>query len=170
MTRKSITIAVAVLVAAGAMLAGGLAYAQRGPEGRHGFGGPGFGRGFEGRGPLADLNLSTEQREQVRAIFERHKEEFKSAGEKMEAARSAQRAAVDAVPFDESEIRSRTTEVANAEAEMAILRARVNGEVFQVLTPDQQTQLKERQAEWQKKMNDRREGRRRGGPPRPPAL
>jgi protein CpxP len=145
MKRKFITIALALLVAAAAVFASGVVHAQRGPDGRHGFGGPRFGRGFAGGGgPFASLNLSQEQRDQVRAIFERHRPEFEAAGQKMEAARSAQRAAIDAVPFDEAEIRARTADVGNVEADMAVLRARVHSEVFQILTPDQQTKFKER--------------------------
>lgn len=160
MKRKWTMTALAVLVAVGALLAGGFVYAQRGPDGPHGFGGPRFGRGFDGGGPFSELNLSQEQRDQVRAIFNRHRPDFEAAGEKVQAARSAQHTSVEAVPFDESEIRARTADVANAETDMSVLRARVHNEVFQVLTPDQQDQLKEFKAERQKKMGERRENRR----------
>ena len=67
---------------------------------------------------------------------------------------------MEQVPMNEQQVRAAATEVASVEADMAVLHARVHEQVYSMLTPDQQTQLKalkdqraamraERRAQWQ---------------------
>ena len=55
--------------------------------------------------------------------------------------------ATRAETLDEAAIRAKSTAVANAMADEAILRANVRGEVVAILTAEQQEQLKQRQQE-----------------------
>jgi protein CpxP len=119
---------------------------RRGP----GFGGPGRGRGGPGGPmgplgglPLRELNLSESQREQVRAIVESREAETRAIGERAMAAREALHAATTAASFDEGLVRSKAAELATVEADMAVARARVYADVFQMLTPEQQAKAKE---------------------------
>jgi Spy/CpxP family protein refolding chaperone len=99
-------------------------------------GGPGF--GFRG------LDLSEDQQAQLRKIHESHRDEMKAIGEKARAAHDGMRGLLDADTLDESAIRSKSAEVAAAEADMMILQAKIRKESMQVLTADQLAKLKER--------------------------
>jgi len=128
-----LTAAVAVVT----LLAGGLVSAQ-GPRG----GGPG-GPGARGFGlPLRELQLTDAQKEQVRQIRSRHQAQMREAMTRLEAARRTQRKAVETVPADEAQITSLTQDMVQAEVDAAIQTSRLNSEIWTVLTPDQQSQLK----------------------------
>ena len=112
-------------------------------------GGPmGFGPGF------GMLDLTDDQKAQLKQIAESHRDEFRAAGEKVGAARQGMRALMEADTIDENAIRAKSQEVAAAEAEIMILNAKVRRQSLQVLTSEQQAKLKE--------MRDRRPGP--GGP------
>jgi protein CpxP len=141
----------------------------QGPDGRgHGRRGDGLGRmarGVQGL-PLRQLELTDAQREQVRGIVSARSADFKAVADRLRSAREAQQAAVTRVPVDENEVRARVTDAAAIEAEMAVLRARVHEQVYQVLTPEQQQKAKtlqadrqKRRAERQERMKQRRQGR-----------
>jgi len=107
-----------------------------GPRGMRG------GPGMEFRG----LDLTDDQRAQLRKIREARQPEFKAAGEKLGTARQGMRALIEADTINESAIRSKSQEVAAAEAEVAILNAKVRAESMQILTSEQQQKLKELRA------------------------
>ena len=112
---------------------GGPGMRMRGPGGP---GGPmGFGPGFR------ELNLSDDQREQIKKIAESHRDEFRAAGEKARAAHDGMQALIEADNIDESAIRAKSAEIAAAEADVMILNARVRHESMQILTAEQQAKL-----------------------------
>ena len=152
MNRLRWTAAVAVV----ALLAGGLVYAQ-GPRGGRP-GGPG-GRGPLAGLPLRELQLSDAQQEQVRQIRGRHETQVRDAMTKLETARRAQRKAVETVPADEAQITSLTQDMVQAEVDVAIQASRLNSEIWSVLTPEQQSQLKKLRAERQAQFEQRRQNR-----------
>jgi protein CpxP len=124
--------------------------AQGSGQGRRGGpDGPGFGRmGRGGPGgpfglPLRALNLTDAQREQVRVIVEQREAETRAIGERALAAREALHAATTSASFDEGLVRARAAELATVEADLAVTRARVFADVFQILTPEQQAKAKE---------------------------
>jgi protein CpxP len=131
-----------------------------GGKGRRGFrhGGMGMGRGVDGL-PLRGLDLTDAQREQVRGIVSARQADFKALGERFQAARAAEHAAVTRIPVDENEVRARVTELAAVQADFAVLRARIHEQVYQVLTPEQQAKAKTLQAERQKRRSERMEQR-----------
>ncbi len=124
----------------------------RGLRGRH------FGamRGMHGL-PLRGLALTDAQREQVRGIVSARETELKALGERLRIARQAEQAAITRVPVDENEVRARVQELAAVQADVAVLRARVHEQVYQVLTPEQQAKAKTLAAERQKRRADRAE-------------
>jgi periplasmic protein CpxP/Spy len=148
------------LTAAAALLAAGLGTAAlaQGQEGRRG--GRGFGPGG-GRGgfPLAQLELSDAQREQVRSVMQRHREDMQAVGKRLHEAHAAQRAAVESVPVNEALIRSTSQALATAQTDMALLQARVHNDVWSVLTPDQQAKAKELKAQREARAKERGERR-----------
>ena len=118
---------------------------RRGPGGA-GFDGPMRGRGGPGM-DFRGLDLTDDQRAQLRKIRDNHQNEFRAAGEKMRAARDGMRTLLEAEPINESAIRAKSSEVAAAEAEIAILNAKVRAESMQILTAEQQAKLKERRSQ-----------------------
>jgi Spy/CpxP family protein refolding chaperone len=99
--------------------------------------------------PLGRLGLNGQQQDQVQAIMQSHQDEMKGLGDRAMAARDALEAAVSADTIDENAIRSRAADVAVVDADMAVARAHVRGEVLQVLTAEQRAQAKQMQAEMQ---------------------
>jgi Spy/CpxP family protein refolding chaperone len=118
---------------------------QRPFMGRHG--GPG-GPGGPMGGPmgmlpmLRRLNLTDAQRDQIKAIADSHKDEWKALAERERTARTALNNAVTADTIDEAAIRQKSAEVAAVDADAAVARARAHAEMLQVLTADQKAQLK----------------------------
>ena len=108
-----------------------------GPGGPGGMRGPGFGPGFRG------LDLSDDQQAQLKKIRDARQAEFKAAGDKIGAARQGMRALLEADTINEGAIRAKSQEVAAAEADLAILNAKLRKESMQILTADQLAKLKE---------------------------
>ena len=130
-----------------------------GPGGRGGrMGGPG---GPMGMLPMLarELNITDAQKAQIKTIADSHREEWKALGDRARTAHEALQQAVTADAVDEGLIRQRSAEVAAVEADMAVARARTHAEVFQLLTPEQQTQAKTLQSTLGERMKERRPGR-----------
>jgi Spy/CpxP family protein refolding chaperone len=132
------------------LLASGIAFAQGpgpgrrgGPGGFGGFGGPGGPGGL----PLQALNLSEAQQDQIKQLMQQHRQQNQNVGEQLRTAMEAQRKAVETMPVDEGLIRSTTQALVEAQTEMAIQQARLQSEIFALLTPDQQAQARKLQAE-----------------------
>jgi len=128
-----------------ALVPGLLAAQPPGPRGRGGFmhHGPGMGQG-PGFERLAErLDLASDQLEAIRAVRQSHREELHSAFEEVQSAQWALRQQIHAEVFDETAIREAAGALGLAEAEAAVQRARVSQEVRDVLTAEQQQELRE---------------------------
>lgn len=141
------------------VLAAGAVYAQGpGPGRGRGPGGPGgFGPG--GGLPVRELNLSDAQKEQFRTLAEQNREQGRAAMQRLRTAMLAQRKAVDTIPVNEQLIRSTTQELADAQTDVALQQARMHSELFSLLTPEQQAQLKKLQAERASRVQEQRQRR-----------
>ena len=133
-----------------------------GPGGDSGLRGP-FGGGPFGDGPLIPRvpDVTDAQRQQMRAIVDRHQAEIRPVMEQLHTARTALEDAIVSTPGDEATIRLKSADVAAAEADLAVIRARVYAEVAALLTPEQQQQLQEQR--------NRMKERLQNGPRRPQA-
>jgi protein CpxP len=151
------------LTAGAALLAAGLGTAAlaQDQEGRRG--GRGFGPG-RGGFPLAQLELNDTQREQVRSVMQRHRDDMRTIGQRLREAHEAQRAAVETVPVNEALIRSTSQALATAQTDMALLQARIHNDVWGVLTPDQQAKAKELKAKRDERAKQRGQRRQQGQP------
>jgi Spy/CpxP family protein refolding chaperone len=118
-----------------------------------GRGGPGGRMG--GDGPMGllpmfgrQLDLTSAQRDQIRAVADSHRDEWKALADR---ARTAHQALMDAVTadsgVDEGLIRQKSADVAAIEADMAVARAHAFAEVSQILTADQKAKLKDLKAQ-----------------------
>ncbi len=121
-------------------------------------GGPGMRRGPGGPGAfglpgLGQLDLSDAQREQIRSIHESHRDEARQIGERTREAQRALDLATESGTVDEGDLRAKATVLGAAISEGAILRAKVNAEILNVLTAEQKEKLNEFRA----KMQERRQ-------------
>jgi Spy/CpxP family protein refolding chaperone len=135
-------------------------YAQ-GPGGRGaapfgGRGGPG-GRGFAAGFALGQLDLSDAQKQQVRDITQRHRQQTQPLVQRLQQAMEAQRAAIEAIPVNESLVRSTSQDLAVAQADMAVEQARLHSDIFAVLTVEQQEKAKQLQAQAEARAKERRQ-------------
>jgi Spy/CpxP family protein refolding chaperone len=138
------------------VLAAGAVYAQGpGSGGRRGPGGFGPGGGL----PLRALNLTEAQQEQVRTLAQQFRSQNRTVGERLRTAMDAQRKAVATIPVNEQLIRSTTQELAEAQTDMAIQQARLQTEIFGLLTPEQQAQAKKLEAERAARAKERQQQR-----------
>lgn len=123
----------------------------RGPFG-HGPHGP---RGPGGFGPLAGLNLTDAQKEQIKQIHESFAEQTKTLRDQMRTLHERQSDPMS--NLDEAAVRSAAEARAKVHVEMEVAHAKMMSQVANVLTAEQRAQMAERQKH------------RRKGPPRPPA-
>lgn len=108
-----------------------------------------FGRMFR------QLDVTTDQRQQIRAIAEKHRADLKPLRDQALAARRGLADATEATALNEQAIRDASAKLAAVQADLAVLRAKVRAEVFQVLTPEQrekalalEKQARERRSNW----------------------
>jgi protein CpxP len=121
---------------------GGFFNVAQGGPGARGRGGPGRGGPLVGL-PMRELNLTDAQREQVKTIVESYQADTKAIGDRAMTARQNLHVATTSASFDEAAVRARAAELAAVEADMAVVRARIFADVFQILTPEQQAKTKE---------------------------
>ena len=152
-----------IVVTAGivAVMAGGAVaiFAQGGPgrgAGAFGPGGPG-GRGFAAGFALGQLDLSDAQKQQVRDIMQRHRQQSQPVMDRLQQAMQAQRAAINAVPVNEAAVRQAAGSLAAVEADMAVDQARMHADIFSILTVEQQEKAKQLEAQGQARAQERRQ-------------
>jgi Spy/CpxP family protein refolding chaperone len=126
---------------------------------------PGFGPRGQGPGPgglasglmLRELNLTEAQQQQVRQLTEQLREQSRTLVDAVRKGEEARRAAVEAVPLDETRIRTAMQQLGDAQTELAILQARFHSDVYALLTPEQQQQAQKRRAEREARLKQRQD-------------
>jgi Spy/CpxP family protein refolding chaperone len=120
--------------------------------------GQGMGRGFGGamdnpgtRGRLmqrgmAQLNLTQAQQDQMKAFRELQQKDMQAVRERMKGARQRLQEAMKADIPDEAAVKAAAGVMATVQSEQFVLHARAKAQMMKVLTPEQQTQLKQRRA------------------------
>lgn len=124
-------------------------------RGGRGFGGPGRPGGPGGRmgGPMGGAimrDLTDAQREQAKAIHERHADRIRPLAERVHAAREAVQDAI--LSGNAGNLQALSIEVGNAETELTYAQAQVQSEILSILTAEQKQKLAERR----KQMESRR--------------
>lgn len=131
---KSATVSTGLALAG--LLAVGVSLAGPRPMGR-----PHDGDGGPMMSLLSQIDLSDDQKSQIKAILD---DEHGKMAPLREGSRKAHHALADAVhapAFDEGAVRAATAQAAGVEADLAVERARLASRVRSVLKPDQQKQL-----------------------------
>jgi Spy/CpxP family protein refolding chaperone len=115
-----------------------------------------FGRGGRMGGPMGVgevmRDLTDAQREQVKAIGEKHAERLRPLIERSRTARQALDTAAES--GNTGNLQALSIEVGNAETELAFAQAQVHSEIYAVLTAEQKQKIAERR----KAMEQRRAG------------
>ncbi|MDP6115058.1 MAG: Spy/CpxP family protein refolding chaperone [Planctomycetota bacterium] len=91
----------------------------------------------------SDLNVTDDQKSQIREIVSQHKASIGEVARKVMTKRRALRDLVRSEQPTENALRQASTELGNAIADAAILAAEVRGEVSKVLTPEQRNRIDE---------------------------
>ncbi len=116
---------------------------------------------------LRELDLSEDQRQQVRALFE----EVRAAGvpERLREARESLHEAIES-GADESTLRQQATELGEVEGDAAVELARVRSRIQGILTPEQRKELEQLKAQAKERLEmhrrhreERREQRSKSG-------
>ena len=128
---RILTIGAAVLLVAAAAIA----------EGRHGYGGPG---GF--RHMLKQLDLTSAQQDQVKAIWAKEKPALQPLMQQLRQNHSAMSALEASGPFDEAKTRALATQNSQTMIELQVEHARIKSEIMQILTADQKAKLAQLEA------------------------
>jgi Spy/CpxP family protein refolding chaperone len=117
--------------------------------------------------PLGRLELTEAQRAQTRSLVEAHRAATGPVLDRARTAREALHEAVTASTVDEAAIRARSAELASADADLAVARARLHADITKILTAEQRAELEQnrsRRAERMQEMRERWEQRRMGPP------
>jgi protein CpxP len=135
---RILTIGVAVLLVAAAAIA----------EGRHGYGGPG---GFHHM--LKQLDLTSAQQDQVKAIWAKEKPTLQPLMQQMRQNHSAMKALEASGPFDEAKTTALATQNSQTMIQLQVEHARIKSEIMQILTAEQKAKLAQLEANREARMS-----------------
>ena len=130
---------------------------QAGPGRGAGPFGPGGRGGFAAGFALGQLDLSDAQKQQVRDITQRHRQQMQPAMQRLQEAMQAQRAAINQVPANEAAVRQASAALAAVQADMAVDEARLHADIFSILTVEQQEKAKQLEAQARARGQERRQ-------------
>jgi Spy/CpxP family protein refolding chaperone len=106
----------------------------------------GFGMGEHMLGFFADhLNLTDAQQAQIKAVMQKEHPVLKPLFQQTHQIDLQLRQYAEG-SYDESKVRALATQKSQLEAELSVQETRIHNELFQILTADQQTKLKEMEA------------------------
>jgi len=100
------------------------------------------------------LNLTEAQHEQIRSIMQKERPTLQPLMQQLHQSRQ-QLHQYEEGTYDEAKVRAVATQVAQTQAELMVQQTRIHNEMFQVLTPDQQAQMKQIEANRAARMQER---------------
>jgi len=104
---------------------------------------------------LADqLGMTETQRTQAKAILETSRSQAKPLAAGLKQERHQLRNLIHSGTADEAAIRAQSAKVAAVQADLAVQRAQTVKKLMALLTPEQQTKLKELKAKWGEKYRE----------------
>lgn len=145
-----------VLVAMGAMFI--FAQTAEKPEGKREFGKKGHKRGGHAK-MFRGLDLTDEQKAQVKQIRQTSKETVKPIREQMKANRQKLAELSASGNFDSAQVQTIAAQQGSLTSQMIVEKERIKSQIFQILTPEQKAKAAEMKAQRQQKMQERRQNR-----------
>jgi protein CpxP len=121
-------------------------------EGRHGKRGGDKGMGMM----LRRLDLTEDQKVQIKAIHEANFESTKSLREQMKANHDQLETATEGGKFNESQVQAIAQQQGALHAQMIVAREKVKSQVFALLTDEQKAKAAEMKAKFEQKMQERK--------------
>lgn len=116
----------------------------------HEFGMPGHMMGFFAK----KLNLTDDQKAQAKAIMEKEHPTMKPLMQQEHAVDQQLRQYVEG-SFDQAKVQALALQKAQIQAQITVQQTRIHNELYQILTADQKTQLKEMEAQHEARMQER---------------
>lgn len=117
---------------------------------------------IKGRGPrgmsarmFRGLDMTDEQKAQIRQIHESHRESIKAIRQQINAERQSLRQAQSGGTFDEAAVSQKLAALAPLQAKLMGERFRVQQETLSVLTSDQKAKLDQMREQWKAKRAER---------------
>jgi Spy/CpxP family protein refolding chaperone len=101
------------------------------------------------------LDLTDAQHEQIKAIMQKEHPVMKPLMQQSHQIELQLRQYAEGT-YDEAKVRTLATQQAKVELELSVQRTRIHNELFQVLTPEQQTKMKEMEAQHEAHMASHR--------------
>jgi len=159
---KKLTVAILslVLVATGAMFV----FAQDGAgnkDGKRGFGKRGGhhrGGGGGGRGMmLRGIDLTDDQKAQVKTIMQSSRESSKPLREQMKANRQKLQTLSDSGNFDQAQVQALADEQGRLTAQMIVEKEKVKSQISAILTTEQKAKAAEMKAQFKQKREERKQ-------------
>ena len=126
----------------------------------HGFGMDDHMMGFFAK----QLNLTDDQKTQMKAVMQKEHPAMKPLMQQQRQIERQLRQYVEGT-YDEAKVRALATQKAQVDVELTVAQTRVHNELYQLLTPDQQAQLKEMEANHEARMQQHM----KQAPPAPPS-
>lgn len=111
-----------------------------------------FGMHDHGMGFFAKrLNLTDEQKTQMKAVMQKEHPAMKPLFQQQHQIDQQLRQYVEGT-FDQAKVQALAAQKAQIQAQMTVAETRIHNELYQLLTPDQQSQLKQMQANREARM------------------
>lgn len=144
----------ALFAVMGAGLIAGIAFAQRpgGPMHRmHGgmMGGPGFGL------PLHQLNLTDDQKAQIKTILQNERPAIKPLMQQEMQSHQQLMQVITSGSFDQAKATAIATQEAQTHIQMQVEHARIGSQIYQLLSSDQKAKVADIMAKHQQRMQER---------------
>ncbi len=128
---------------------------KRGKRGHFGKMKRGGGMGMMFRG----LDLTDEQKAQMKAIRQASRETMKPIREQMKANRQKLQTLSESGTFDEAQVQAIAAQQGALSAQMIVEKERVKSQIFNLLTPEQKAKAAEMKAQFQQKRQERMQKR-----------
>ena len=114
-----------------------------------------FGMGGPLMGRLAQkLNITDDQKTQMKAVLQKERPTVEPLIQQEHQIDTQLRQYVEGT-FDQSKVQALAAQKAQIQIQLTVQQTRIHNELYQLLTPDQQSQLKQMEAEHQARMQQR---------------
>jgi periplasmic protein CpxP/Spy len=104
------------------------------------------------------LDLTDAQQTQIKAIMTKEKATFEPLMEQLRQTHSQMRQFEEAATFDEAKVRTTAAQQSQTMIDLAVEKARMKNEMFQVLTADQKAKLQKMEARHEQHFQNHEEG------------
>ncbi len=113
------------------------------------------------------LNLTDDQKAQMKAIMQKEHPTMKPLFEQERQINTQLRQYVEGT-FDQAKVQALANQNAQLEAQLTVQETRIHNQMYQLLTPDQQSKLKDLEAQHEARMQERMQKHSGEQPPAPP--